>query len=77
MSRTYTGPRTTGGFSLDDASRAYRRISAADHHTVCPSCGAEMDPVGDAVSSGVWIMRCRRCGCGLVLPRGEHRGTTE
>jgi hypothetical protein len=70
MSVDLRTPRNTGGFSLDDAARAYRSSVRHDRPAVCPHCLTPMHPVvADHDAESVWILRCMSCGRGLVLNR--------
>jgi len=61
-------PRNTGGFSLDDAARAYRSSLAHERIPVCPRCETPLVPVGgDERTDRVLILRCPDCGRGVVL----------
>jgi hypothetical protein len=65
-------PRNTGGFSLDDAARAFRLSVRHDRPAVCPHCLTPMHPlVGDQPAESVWILRCPMCRRGLVLNRSS------
>ena len=70
-----TSPRNTGGFSLDDAARAYRSSLSTDRVVICPHCDTEMVPViGEEHTERVLILRCGQCGRGVVLQRREGEG---
>jgi hypothetical protein len=59
--------RTSAGFSLDEAARLYRN-SSIGNRLVCPTCGGRMhDVVGAHPQSAVWLLRCEKCGRGLVF----------
>jgi hypothetical protein len=77
MSTLTSTPRTTGGFSLDDAARAVRN-SLSDLPALCPTCDAPLCRIqGREHGECVWIFRCDACGRGLVFLRSDpgHRHT--
>jgi len=75
MTTLTSTPRTTGGFSLDDAARAVRN-SLSNLPALCPTCTAPLRRL-TATEHGccVWMLRCDACGRGMVFLRSEagHR----
>ncbi|HXV85386.1 MAG TPA: hypothetical protein VD793_01750 [Gemmatimonadales bacterium] len=63
--------RSSGGFSLDDAGRLYRR-SQSGVITSCPNCGTAMRSVVSEVGRDrLHLLRCEICGRSVVLERQE------
>lgn len=61
--------RLSGCFSLEEASRLYRRTRRGTR-VRCPTCGAGMRSVMSvAVTANVQILQCSRCGRSAIFDR--------
>ncbi|MBI3983227.1 MAG: hypothetical protein HY337_09955 [Gemmatimonadetes bacterium] len=57
----------SGGFSLDDAARLYKRTRAGTAAR-CPTCrGAMRSVVSQVTEARVRILQCDRCGRSVVF----------
>ncbi|HWP37085.1 MAG TPA: hypothetical protein VNL18_05975 [Gemmatimonadales bacterium] len=69
--------RWSGGFSLDDAARLYRRTRTGTAAR-CPSCRRVMRSlVSQVPDAHVRILHCDRCRRSVVLEQGMQGGEGE
>ena len=68
--------RSGTGFSLDDAASVRRAVLQAGATPGCPRCAVPLEQTGGtAGEEHVWMMRCPRCGAGLVIQAPTARST--
>ena len=71
--------RSSGGFSLDDVARLYRR-SHLGSRPRCPTCRAVMQAVSyEGPQQHMRLLRCQRCGRSVVFeqPAGDRAGAAD